>query len=451
MRPEELQWSPSATPLAQQPPPLQSALVPLTPQGAIQQHAHAQSLAAAAHEQHFAEHEVHMQMHLATTLSQPPPFQFYPAYYPAEGVYIMPQLPPIPTGLPPLFNPMHSSAAIAAAYAAGAQSVTVSTNSYLPMPSVPSPMTYAPRRMPPGYTDPRSLFCFPGRGVRPQRIVLFLRGLPGAGKSRLASMLHAHEDRCEEMIASGEAGPRRTRVIALDDFFMVKGDDGQKTYAREEVMVPWHRTACAIELRRSLSSRPNTTEYESLVIIDETNLIVPELVVYLKAIKAASRAAPSVFVVDVHNDAIPNWVDICADRNLHNWTREQVHAMRRMYEPSPQDLPRIDYASLLECIQPAEPKGAARQDVLQTAGPLSPTPPSAIVASAGNADSNDTSAGGASAAGPSGGGAEPSGGPRGGTNGRAVPVARADAREVRQRSSSPDPDRPLKSARATEE
>jgi len=360
-------------------------------------------------------HRMHQQqLEGQWTLSQPPAFQFpAPSHLaPEPVVFGMPQLLSIPTNLPPPFYPAHASA-----YAAAVHPVYGLMSASVPLPSFPLPMTFSfpphlmamppgyapdprelfcgsmhaylplppqmthmdtarrmPPSMPPGHADPRELFCFPGRLARPERIVLFLRGLPGAGKSRLASILHAFEDKCEE-IASGDAGPRRTRVIALDDFSMVKGDGGHsKTDVREEVMVPCHRNACAIQLRKSLETRPSSHEFESLVIVDDTNLTKPDLLVYLKAIRAVKSAAPSVFVVDVHSDTIPDWVDICAGRNIHGWAGEQVHAMRRTYEPSPQDLPRIDYEALLTCIHPAQdPAGVERRSTTACAPPSRPS------------------------------------------------------------------------------
>ena len=348
------------------------------------------SAAAAADRHRMQQQQLEGQWTLSAFQS-PAPYHLAP-----EPVVFGLPLSPIPTSLPPPFSPAHASA-----YAAAAYPVTGSVFTSIPLPPVPLPMTFSfpphlmamppgyapdprelfcgsmhaylplptqmthmdtarrmPPSMPPGHADPRELFCFPGRLARPERIVLFLRGLPGAGKSRLASILHAFEDKCEE-IASGDAGPRRTRVIALDDFSMAKGDGGHsKTYLREEVMVPRHRNACAIQLRKSLETRPSSHEFESLVIVDDTNLTKPELLVYLKAIRAVKSAAPSVFVVDVHSDTIPD-------------------AMRRTYEPSPQDLPRIDYEALLTCIQPRiqpESNGGARQHVHPPADPPADAP-----------------------------------------------------------------------------
>jgi YLP motif-containing protein 1 len=56
-----------------------------------------------------------------------------------------------------------------------------------------------------------SIFKRPGRLKRPPRIFIILRGLPGAGKSRVARTLRDIE------VANGGEAPR---VLSLDDYFL---------------------------------------------------------------------------------------------------------------------------------------------------------------------------------------------------------------------------------------
>jgi YLP motif-containing protein 1 len=55
----------------------------------------------------------------------------------------------------------------------------------------------------------------PGRLKRPERICIVLRGLPGAGKSRVARTLRDIE------VANGGEAPR---VLSIDDYFMQETD-----------------------------------------------------------------------------------------------------------------------------------------------------------------------------------------------------------------------------------
>jgi YLP motif-containing protein 1 len=64
---------------------------------------------------------------------------------------------------------------------------------------------------PPPVADAAMFFLSPGRITRPRQIVLILRGLPGAGKSRLARIVRELEK--EEGFALG------VRVLCLDDCF----------------------------------------------------------------------------------------------------------------------------------------------------------------------------------------------------------------------------------------
>ena len=57
-----------------------------------------------------------------------------------------------------------------------------------------------------------SLFLAPGRGSRPRRIAIIMRGLPGSGKSAAARKLREVE------LAHGGEPPR---VHSIDDYFLM--------------------------------------------------------------------------------------------------------------------------------------------------------------------------------------------------------------------------------------
>ena len=59
------------------------------------------------------------------------------------------------------------------------------------------------------------IFEPPGRYVRPPKIVIILRGLPGAGKSLIAKKIKAKET---------ELGSDAPRVLCLDDYFECDGE-----------------------------------------------------------------------------------------------------------------------------------------------------------------------------------------------------------------------------------
>lgn len=84
----------------------------------------------------------------------------------------------------------------------------------MPMPTATS---FAPAQPIPTVIDARSLFSVGGRLSRPRRLVILLRGLPGAGKSTLARLL-----RDAETSAGGEA----PRLHSIDEYFLT-GDDAK--------------------------------------------------------------------------------------------------------------------------------------------------------------------------------------------------------------------------------
>jgi len=55
----------------------------------------------------------------------------------------------------------------------------------------------------------------PGRFVRPPRLVIILRGLPGAGKTHVAKLIRSKEI---------DAGSEAPRMFSLDDYFECDGE-----------------------------------------------------------------------------------------------------------------------------------------------------------------------------------------------------------------------------------
>jgi len=81
-----------------------------------------------------------------------------------------------------------------------------------PAVALPSPTPSIPEAVSVAVAD---LIDPPGRFTRPPRLVIILRGVPGAGKTRVAQMIKAKELEC------GSAAPR---MQCLDDYFECDGE-----------------------------------------------------------------------------------------------------------------------------------------------------------------------------------------------------------------------------------
>ena len=79
--------------------------------------------------------------------------------------------------------------------------------------AIPQPER-SPTPPPVNLVSAESLFLLPGRAVRPKRIAIILRGLPGSGKTHAARALRDIET---------QHGAEAPRIHGIDDYFVTVG------------------------------------------------------------------------------------------------------------------------------------------------------------------------------------------------------------------------------------
>uniref|UniRef100_A0A1I8HB61 YLP motif-containing protein 1 n=1 Tax=Macrostomum lignano TaxID=282301 RepID=A0A1I8HB61_9PLAT len=177
--------------------------------------------------------------------------------------------------------------------------------------------------------DLLSLLCQPGRQSRPHNLCILLRGLPGAGKSRLARLIKEKEM---------QQGGQPPRILSIDDYFTM---DGRYEYDAEAE--PMYRAS----LLKAFSKQLETGLFP-FIIVDCPLETLDQLTPF---ISAASRCGYSPFALDV-SGASPA---VCAQRGIHGRSLAEVEAVAQFWQPLPMTTSvggcgyrRLDASSLLQ-------------------------------------------------------------------------------------------------------
>ncbi|CAI7771280.1 unnamed protein product [Closterium sp. NIES-53] len=203
--------------------------------------------------------------------------------------------------------------------------------------------------------DASCIFREPGRLRRPARFVIILRGLPGSGKSHLARALRDVE------VTNGGAAPR---VFAMDDYFMLHDDDddddeqeraaaarrrrgggkgggeaskggGEARYKYDATQEELYRASMLRAYRKALEEGRF-----SFIIVEDRNVRVSQFEPFWKAGKCAGF---EVYVVQPSASSHPT---LCAGRNTHGFTVQQVQGMAEQWEALPPHMLLLDVKSL---------------------------------------------------------------------------------------------------------
>lgn len=154
--------------------------------------------------------------------------------------------------------------------------------------------------------------------------LIFMRGLPGSGKSTKASQL-AHE------VYEASDGKVVAAILSTDDYFMC----GPR-YLFDAGELKW---AHAWNLRRAMKLMK---VIHPLIIIDNTNLQLWEMREYVRAAVDKNYdiefCAPDTWWAN----SVPN----CAEENTHGVPREKIEEMAARYEP----LPPLDHPNVIRAI-----------------------------------------------------------------------------------------------------
>ncbi|XP_032233841.2 YLP motif-containing protein 1-like [Nematostella vectensis] len=179
----------------------------------------------------------------------------------------------------------------------------------------------------------------PGRDIRPDRIVIILRGPPGSGKTHVAKLIKDKE------VSSGAHAPR---ILSLDDYFLTEVEKTEKDpetgkrikkKVTEYVYEPEMEEVYMASLFKAFTKTLDDGFFP-MVLMDATNDKVSHFEKYWSL---AKQKGFEVYIVEISADA-----HACAKRNSHHRSFEEINKMVEEWEESPTYMLRLDVRPLLQ-------------------------------------------------------------------------------------------------------
>ncbi|CAK1543072.1 unnamed protein product [Leptosia nina] len=178
----------------------------------------------------------------------------------------------------------------------------------------------------------------PGRSMRPQKIVIILRGPPGSGKSYLAKLIRDKE---------AEHGST-VRIMSIDDYFMQEGEIEEKDpttgKTAKKPSLKYEYDAASEEtyitsLKRAFK-RSITDGYFSFLIFDAVN---DQLKCYADMWNFGRQNGFQVYICTMDLDP-----QTCHKRNIHNRSLEDIENICARFFPTPAHHLHLDPTTLLQ-------------------------------------------------------------------------------------------------------
>ncbi|CAL8111689.1 unnamed protein product [Orchesella dallaii] len=227
--------------------------------------------------------------------------------------------------------------------------LTVVRNPLFPSASAGVLSSAASNPPPPRYQTVliEDILNMPGRAKRPPRLVVFMRGLPGAGKSHCVGLIKEREV---------QMGGKAPRILSLDNYFMtemekkekdpVTGVEIKKTvmeYEYDDEREPLYRAQLIRQFRKTLDEG-----YFSFVIVDCVNEYARH---FDEMSSFATQKRFQVYVAEIEES-----VDVCVKRNIHKRSKEEILKISKCWERTPSNLIKLDTRTLLqdEAVQDVE-------------------------------------------------------------------------------------------------
>ncbi|CAD5115541.1 DgyrCDS4507 [Dimorphilus gyrociliatus] len=178
----------------------------------------------------------------------------------------------------------------------------------------------------------------PGRSRRADRLVILIRGAPGSGKSRAAKMIKERE------VKHGGTAPR---LMSIDDYFIDEVEEkvvneAGKSSTETKLMYDFDgkmEKAYAESLLKAFRKQIDNGYFNFIVVdavFDKTDLLD-------RFWSYAKVKGFQVFVGELIKDA-----EICANRNIHNRSLEDIKKIISGWQPTPKHCSIVDLNPLSE-------------------------------------------------------------------------------------------------------
>lgn len=141
-----------------------------------------------------------------------------------------------------------------------------------------------------------------------QSIVIIFRGVPGSGKSTIASFY----------LMANEVNPGTSEICSADDYFMQDGE-----YKWDPTKLPQAHKWCQEKFARALEKQV------PIIIVDNTNIKLRDMNYYIEKAKEYGTVP---IVWRVERD-----IDKCIQANQHGVPAETIHRMHKQMEPYPRE------------------------------------------------------------------------------------------------------------------
>ncbi|CAF1444116.1 unnamed protein product [Adineta ricciae] len=186
-----------------------------------------------------------------------------------------------------------------------------------------------------------SILKEPGRSQRPPQIIIFMRGLPGSGKSYVADLIKNEE----ELQSKGSNKPK---ILSIDNYFITENQQEIKDpktgkivktstmeYEYDSKIEETYRKSLLKQVRKSIDDR-----FYPFLIVDQNN---EQLVHFREVADYAEANQFQVYFVELNND-----VNSCAQRNIHKRSSDDIRQIQKCWEQLPLRYEILDIRSLLQ-------------------------------------------------------------------------------------------------------
>lgn len=157
--------------------------------------------------------------------------------------------------------------------------------------------------------------------MRPPKIVVIFRGLPGSGKSFVAKNIKSQES---------SYGSEAPRILALDDYFECDGE-----YEYEVELEDSYRASLVKSFKKQVDDG-----YFDFVMVDCINNLTKH---YEEMWSYAKQKGFEVYIAEIDCD-----IGMAASRNVHGWTEDSLKKLSKQWDRTPDHFNKLDLLGFLQ-------------------------------------------------------------------------------------------------------